>query len=336
VRRVVDALLVIGLFIAAGCSCDGPAVEMDRPHLSASLEPDSAGLGDPVRLRIEAVIPAGAVPEFPGEGDSIGAWKILNAGVIDEQGNGPWRRSVREITVTGFRLGWIGPDSLRLSVVTAEGESLRLACEAPGLRIGGELVDSANIDPASVRDIRDVVSTGAPRWPWYAAGAALIIAALLFLNRMLRAKKRRILHETDEVGPSPEEEFETAIARLLSEELLERGLYREFYYGVSSAVRLYLERIHRLPLLESTSVEVLDLLRPRIRIESEREALDEWLREGDLVKYARMERLQAEAVHYLERSRELVKLLARSPAGEKVDAPDSADETDRAPARVAP
>jgi hypothetical protein len=42
--------------------------------------------------------------------------------------------------------------------------------------------------------------------------------------------------------------------------------------------------------------------------------LRDWLAEGDLVKYARMERLQAEARNYLERSRDLVRQLARGTA----------------------
>lgn len=313
-RRVVEPLLLLGLLIAAGCSGEGPSVEADAPSVSVSLEPDSAGLGDPVLLRIEAVLPEGAVPVFPSETDSIGAWKILDAGVTKEEGSGPYRRYVRGITMTGFKLGWIGPDSIRLMAITQDGDSLELACEAPGLLIGGELAEGEQVDPASVRDIRDVVSTGAPRWPWFVAGGALVAAGAIILIRWLCAKKRRKVEVMVEVGPTPEEEFEAAISRLLAEELLERGLYREFYYGVSSAVRLYLERVHRLPLLESTSAEVLDLLAPRIEIEEERVALEEWLREGDLVKYARMERLQAEAVNYLDRSRELVRLLASSPA----------------------
>ena len=60
------------------------------------------------------------------------------------------------------------------------------------------------------------------------------------------------------------------------------------------------------------------MLTPKLEDETERSALHVWLREGDLVKYARMERLQAEALQYLERSRQLVDLLAGSTVSEGV------------------
>jgi hypothetical protein len=263
---------------------------------------------------MEAVLPAGAAVTFPGDADSIGAWQILNAPAAKETGSGAMRRWIREVTITAFRLGWCGPDSIRLFARLADGDSLHLACEAPGLLIGGELADSAAIDPANARDIRDVVSTRAPRWPWIAAVVALLLAAAFFVIRRLRARKRAGGEPVAGKRPSPEEEFEAAIARLLASGMLEQGLYREFYYGVSSAVRLYLERVHGLPLLESSSGEVARLLTPKLTGEAECSALQGWLREGDLVKYARMERLQAEALQYLERSRSLVDLLAGSAA----------------------
>jgi hypothetical protein len=154
-----------------------------------------------------------------------------------------------------------------------------------------------------------------PLWPWF-AGGALLLAACGFLGaRLLDRRRRRRAAEAPVIsGPTPEEEFERAIALLLASGILEQGLYREFYYEVSGAVRLYLERVHGLPLLESTSTEVMDWIGGRLSSANERAALRDWLAEGDLVKYARMERLQAEARNYLERSRDLVRQLARGTA----------------------
>ncbi len=276
----------------------------------ALLDPDSAGLGDPVRLTIEVDLPAGSRPVLPGDGDSLGAWKILRAGPVRRVRGDGWERTTREITVAGYRLGRIGPDTLWVGGTGAKGDSLRLAYAPRRLDVRGQLAAGEAADPSKLKDIRDVVSTGPPRWPWFAAGAAALIAAALLAARRIRSRRRAAAASIEPPGPSAEEEFEAAIARLLADGLLEGGLYREFYYGVSRAVRLYLERTQDLPLLESTSMEVMDLLSPRIEGAGERAALGEWLAEGDLVKYARMERLQAEALSYLERSRGLVRLLA--------------------------
>ena len=310
-RRVIEALALAVLLVGPGCrKPSAPALE--PMSLRASLERDSVGLGDPVRLRLEASLPSGSRPILPGDGDSIGAWKVLRAGRALRKGEGAWDRWERDLTIAGYRIGWIGPDSLILRAVGARGESIRLACAPPRLRVGGQMKQGEPTEASRARDIRDVVSTGPARWPWIAAAAVLLIAGGIVLFRYIRARRRVLIPPGEPPGPTPAEEFEDAIARLLASGLLEQGLYREFYYEVSRAVRLYLERVHGLPLLESTSAEVMELLTPRLAGREQRDALRDWLSEGDLVKYARMERLQAEARHYLERSQKMVRYLARA------------------------
>jgi hypothetical protein len=306
--RLLIAMAGAGLALA-GCGKDAAPVRPGN-SLRASLSADSAGLGDAVLLKISTVLPATARAVLPGEGDSLGGWKVLRRGPVETKRDGDWARTEREITIAAYRLGPVGPDTLVAWGVGAAGDSVRLAYAPSQLQITGKIKAGQPVDPASARDIRDVVSTGPPRWPWFVGGAVIMIAGLFALVRFLRARRRRSEGEFVPSGPTPEEEFERAIARLLASGMLEQGLYREFYYGVSSAVRLYLERVHGLPLLESTSSEVLTLLGPTIPDGPERDALSDWLGEGDLVKYARMERLQAEARNYLDRSLRLVRLLA--------------------------
>jgi hypothetical protein len=314
VRRGTRISILLALVLAGGCRPDSKPLG-DGVGLRAAIAPDSAGLGDRVVLRIEAVLPKGARPQLPGDADSLGGWRKLGAGEVVRSASGANERWTREVTVAAYRLGAVGPESLRVRGVDARGESLRLACPAPRLTIGGSIAAGEPVDPSRARDIRGVVSTGMPLWPWF-AGGALLLAACGFLGaRLLDRRRRRRAAEAPVIsGPTPEEEFERAIALLLASGILEQGLYREFYYEVSGAVRLYLERVHGLPLLESTSTEVMDWIGGRLSSANERAALRDWLAEGDLVKYARMERLQAEARNYLERSRDLVRQLARGTA----------------------
>ncbi len=311
-RRVASlgaGWLCAGLLLAG---CGKPASPIDpRPSLRAALSADSAGLGDPVALRITAVLPAGVKPILPGERvDSLGAWKILRRGPTVSRRAGGWVEYRKELTIAAYRLGEVGPDTLTAWGVLGGGDSLRLNYAPPRLAVRGKLAPGAAVDPSSARDIRDVVSTGRAVWPWLLGAGIALVGAALFLWRRFGRRRGMAGEELASPGPTPEEEFAAAIDRLLASGLLEQGFYREFYYGVSGAVRLYLERVHGLPLLESTSTEVISLLGPRIAGEVERAALRDWLGEGDLVKYARMERLQAEARTYLDRSLKLVRLLS--------------------------
>ena len=319
--RAVRNLILLSWILAAGCR-PGPRHAGEEIGVRASITPDSAGLGDPVILHVEAVLPKGARAQLPGDADSLGGWKRLKAGEVERRQAGRFDLWTRDVTVAAYRLGPVGPESLEVRVVDARGESLLLACVAPRLTIGGSIREGEPVDPARARDIRGVVSTGMPLWPWLAAGAILLAAGTYMLAKLLdRRRRRRAIEVPVPAGPTAEEEFERAIALLLESGLLEQGLYREFYYEVSHAVRQYLERVHGMPLLESTSTEVMELVEGKLEGMAERAALREWLAEGDLVKYARMERLQAEARSYLDRSRDLVRLLARGggsvPAGER-------------------
>lgn len=313
-RRVAEALRVGGLvFLLASCGRGGKEpspLAADHLALRATLATDSAGLGDPVRLSVEAIVPAGSRVAIETPGDSIGGWRILGARPPTQKRVGGFDRWRRDLRIASYRLGDVGPDTLRVRAVTSRGESLRLAYAPRALRVGGVLQAGERTDVSKARDIRDVLPTGTPVWPWVIAALAAVGAAAWFAVRRLRARRRAAPEAAVPSGPSPEEEFDAAIAELLAKGLLERGMVREFYYGVSGAVRLYLERKSGLPLLESTSAEVASLLGPRIRGEFERVALGEWLSEGDLVKYARMERLQGEANRYLLHSRDLVKRLS--------------------------
>ncbi|MBD3162409.1 MAG: hypothetical protein GF346_08690, partial [Candidatus Eisenbacteria bacterium] len=314
-RRVAEAVSAIAALLVLAGGCGERSEIPEGASLRAELEADSAGLGDPVRLKMEAVLPEGFVPAFPGDADSIGAWAVLEAGLPREEGSGEWRRWVRETRITGLSLGWIGPESLRVVAAGAGGDTIRLAAAAPSLHVGGEIPQDAPPDPESARDIRDVVRTGPIVWPYWVAGAILLLVGFVWLIRFLRARRREEPAPAARPEPpiDPEREFEEAIRRLLAARHLEEGRVREYYYGISEAVRRYLGRVHGMPLRESSSGEVMRRLGPRIPEETDRDALVAWLREGDLVKYARLDRLQEEARAYLERSRNLARRLRPAP-----------------------
>ena len=109
----------------------------------------------------------------------------------------------------------------------------------------------------------------------------------------------------------PEVAFEQGLAALRARELPEKGLVKEYYAELSLLLRRYLEDRFRFPAVEETRTEVMAGIEhvPGIT-EQERRELFSWLSEGDLVKFARMERMLAEARDAAERASAWVRATA--------------------------
>jgi hypothetical protein len=147
------------------------------------------------------------------------------------------------------------------------------------------LVDQAT----GVKDLRDIKPPRpVPRdWrPFLVVGAgvallAAIVGALVWWRRRGRP-----------AAPAPpvpaEVRARTALAELAARGLAERGAFKEYYAALSAIVRVYLEERFKLRAPEMTTEEFLaatargaELTRPQ------RGTLGEFLRESDLVKFAR-------------------------------------------------
>jgi hypothetical protein len=140
--------------------------------------------------------------------------------------------------------------------------------------------------PADIRDIKEAVPVRAPGYaPWKIACAAACAALLAAGVWLYLARGRRPL--VAPARPAHDLAIEE-LERLRSERFIERGQYDAYYVRLSALIRRYVERRFGLRAPEMTTDEFLAAAqRGRELASPHRIALQEFLSEADLVKFAR-------------------------------------------------
>ena len=253
-------------------------------EVRARAEPDTTTIGSPVRYVLEVVVDPGVEVVMAQPTETLGTFEIVDFG--DEPPRTEDGKQVigRWFTVRSFDVGHHLVPSPPVSF-RAPGEPLT-AVTPIETRISIEsLVDRAT----GLKDLRDIKPPRpVPRdWrPFVVVGAGL--AMLLGLVALVRWWRRRPLAVPAPPPLPAEVRARRALAELAARGLLERGAFKEYYATLSTIVRVYLEERFRLRAPEMTTEEFLlatarnaELTRPQ------RSALGAFLRESDLVKFAR-------------------------------------------------
>jgi len=303
-RTIGRAAAVLGVVAAAlGLVPAGAAAALvPSPELSArvTVEPDSVTVGDPITLTFEAGGPAGASLLLPEFADSVGPFRVLSAGLAETRAADGRLRVRREVTLGLFRTGDAVLPPLAVLWPRPDGDTAVAMTQPATVRVGSVL--EGKLDLANLKDVKKPVSLGGvPVWVW-AAAAALLLAAAALLWARRRRRSAAGPGAVPEVPPLPPEvAFEQGLAALREQRLPERGFVREHYFELSLLFRRYLEGRFGFAAAEETRPEILAHLADRPDLtDGEVRALSDWLAEGDLVKFAKMERLLQEAERYTE------------------------------------
>ncbi len=193
------------------------------------------------------------------------------------------------------------------------GEPALIETEPLEVNVTSELGDAApslaNLEPM----LPPEPVPGASRAAWVLGVAAACVLAIVAGLVLLRRRKRRPIEAPRQ---SPEEIAHAALARLLAENLPERGLIKEFYLRLTGIVRHYVEDTTGIRAPEQTTEEFLRDMRARQAFPAQRSArLAEFLEAADLIKYAGQQPQEGQTEEAIARAHEFVGLeLVAAPA----------------------
>lgn len=309
---------------------DADAERIPSPELrfKVTIPADSITLGDPIPVRIEAEAPESGTLLLPQFADSVGPFTVLSAGLIERTSEHGRRTLTQQVVLTLFSTQGGMLPALPLLWVRADGDTAVAYSEPRAVGVRNLLEGDAR-DLSKLRDVKGVVGLGGP-WAWiWIAGTFVLLGLGIWLWRRYGRKGVEAVLPPPLPPVAPELAFERDLAFLLEKGYVERGELKEYYVELSQLLRRYLEDRFAFPAVEATRSEVLAVVAQRPVFSTEdRRFLAGWLEAGDLVKFARGERLLKEAFDDAEAARRWVRTIsenARRPADRAASAPPIAE-----------
>ncbi|MHB8900530.1 MAG: DUF4381 family protein [Thermoguttaceae bacterium] len=325
VRRSLPCLWLAAALLIGGGSRADEAIEKEVQSgpvkATIRLEPRTPLIGDPVTLTLTVVAEKGVELLMPEFGEALDRFSIIDfvpRHSVDDQG--------RSISVQKYRLQVPASGKQAVPPIVIEYVDRR-----PGQRPAPEDYDAYELLTDRLEfEVRSVVPTDAeadlkpplgklgpresppaPRWPWVVASLVVVAAVSPLVVKALLAWRRRSRRRSA---------YDIARARL--DQLLARprptaDQVDAFYVELSGIVRRYLEDRFELRAPELTTEEFLAAVGRSAELSSEHQALlREFLRQSDLVKFARVQPTEEDvdssivsARRFLDETRENAPLL---------------------------
>ncbi len=236
----------------------------------------------------------------------------------DKQNDPLLRTLTRTLSITSWDSGyWAVPPF----VFTINGDTVET--QPMLLTVNTVAVDTT----AAIRDIKEIYEVPygwkdwlREHWPWVAGGvgaAALIAATIVYFVR--RSRRPKPVVGTAEPEKPLHVRTLLALEEVEKKKLWQQGLVKEYHSAVTDILRGYIEERFQVPALESTTDDLLGILRMSSMGAGQREQLANLLRMADMVKFAKWtplptenEQLLAGAVKLVHQTSEALSDAART------------------------
>lgn len=299
-------LLVLGALLFSSCSSrktpgGGPKFAIDKVTgrgpltVHVRVSKGKISLADELELEIEASIKEGYRVELPHFGKKLARFRIRDYRNFPPQLTNDGRIVSRQL----YRLDPFLSGNYKIPAMT-----IKFYKEAVPVKKGGKGIEKEKAYRLETQEIpikvtsligkerknlrirgpKGVVSLPPSRkyLLYLALAAALVVAATLLILRHRRRKEKEL-----SLIPAHELAYEQ-LRRLEEEKLIEGGQVKEFYVRISDILRHYIENRFRLRAPERTTEEFLLELSGSNELDNKhKELLRDFLRQCDLVKFAR-------------------------------------------------
>ena len=189
-----------------------------------------------------------------------------------------------------------------------------------------ELISFASaLEGEEFKPLKPIFDFALSYWPYLLALLLLLILGYIiyrYLNREeTETKPKSITPKPSFVNPV--HQLEETIEELRNDRgITERRDFKTFYSKLGDALRLYIERLHKVPALESTTRELLNLLDNKSNThlsDRQYQLLKTILLEADMVKFAKYNPPLDQAFNMLDKAAEFAKI-GRTNDAQKINA----------------
>ncbi|HTL48497.1 MAG TPA: hypothetical protein VL688_10615 [Verrucomicrobiae bacterium] len=304
-------LLVLGFALMRAAAAAEPAkAPSSAPSqaapdgsISVKAELDKAfiTIGDPVQYTVTIrhapdVLVLSNIPYPPAD-----VFKIKK---IEEFSNddGGYKVEGKKFNLTTFQLGEFILDPIVIEYRAKGAEVQKIQTARIFLTVKSVAGDKVKTD---IRGIKSIVSI--PKQVLGLILVGLLVLALLLIPVIRRwLRKRALQPKAPERILSAEEAALVELNKLFDSDLLRLGKIKDYYFRLSEILRIYLEKRHNITAIESTTFEILQLLKQKDISGQLRNKIKEVLEFADLAKFAKWRPEPAEVITFNKRSKEII------------------------------
>ena len=310
--KLLFSIAAATAFSALFLSSCGQAPEVAVPSVTASVDRDRISVGDRIAYSVRGAVDYGTPFVLEEHHGSIGPFTILESAFDESEADGR-RIADHRYTLTAFSTGLhrIDPAVLKYG---EEGTS-ELSASPIEIEVYSVLGESPEL-----KDIKGPVGllpdTGLRKYILIGLASAAIVFFCIFLYMR---RRRRVLAPAPEPVLSPYEMACRELEAIMSLDLIEKGMIKEYYTRICDVLRRYVEGAFGISAPEMTTDEFLDAAAVSGEMrDAHRDLLRGFLNQCDLVKFARYRATRDEAESIYESAKRFVEETAPRLAVEAV------------------
>jgi hypothetical protein len=248
-------------------------------RVKAGVDKTTILIGEPVKLNLEATIPAGT--NFTWfKTDTIPHFDIIEQGKADssrDEGNDIYRQ---QIIITSFDSG-----SWTIPAFVLQAGKKKFKTDTLSINVTYSPDDTTK----SYHDIKDIIAVknpGNPYIPWIIGAVALLaLAGIIYFLRKKKPAPKPVQKPVSKLPPL--EEAMQALDELRKEDLPRKGEIKQYYTRLNDILRWYVFRKFGFASLEKTNDELVMQLRQTRLSHPDYTTLAQALRMADFVKFAK-------------------------------------------------
>lgn len=272
------------LLLFTGCKKDETrTLPKDRLTVDYSISSKTLHVGDPVELVVTAYYPTNGVLELP----EIGREKdivLLHRDWASEPREDGLAQSSTRFSITSFRLG---EHIVSTNTISCRIRNETFTTNFPNivLTVESTLADDASSEIADIKPMQKLPGR-VPPWLWISLGTAAIAFLIGLITSKLWKNRATLIPGAPPIPPHVLA-FK-ALEYLKNKGLLERDECEPFYTELSLILRSYLEGRFHLNAPDETTEEIVEELSKSPELSgSQRNILQDFMRQADMVKFAK-------------------------------------------------
>jgi hypothetical protein len=288
--------------------------------VDASVDKNTITIGDPIEYTITIKRDEKTKTEPLVFGENLGAFEIRNLKMGKEKkyglkfrDHGWYLMSQIKLTLTIFDVGSFTIPSIRVKHIDEAGKQGEISTKEITITV-------ESLVPVDAKDIRGFKGPAELISPFSTTlfrvgfcGSIFIAASATGVFIYLRRKKRRTIVVKDSVI---EEDISKPLHLIALEELdrvnrlnlLRNGCVEEFYILISETIRHYIESRYNIDTIQKNTEEILEEIKSIPLEDNIPETIEDFLKECDLVKFARLAPQKNKSQEALEKARKIVKI----------------------------